>query len=225
MITLHHLEYSQSFRILWLLEEIGEPYELKLYRRDPKSNLAPPEYKALSPLGTAPVITDENGIVLAESNAIIDYILDRHPDNPLRPRENDPTRADYLFWFHTATGSMMPMQLMEGIFTVLQKRSPFLVRPIVKAALGQASQLLVKPRMKAIIELLEHDLGRRKWLAGEQLTAADITMSYCMVAAKDRGFITEDTPGCWRWLEQMEATPSFQSALAKDGRQAIAFSF
>ena len=85
MITLHHLEYSQSFRILWLLEEIGAPYELKVYKRDAETRLAPAEYKALSPLGTAPVITDENGLVLAESNAVIDYILDMLPESPLRP--------------------------------------------------------------------------------------------------------------------------------------------
>ena len=225
MITLHHLEYSQSFRILWLLEEIGEPYELKLYNRDPQSNLAPPEYKALSPLGTAPVITDENGLVLAESNAVIDYILDKHPDSPLRPRKDSPARADYLFWFHAGTGSMMPMQFMDGIFTVLQKRSPFLIRPIIKAALGQANSLLVQPRMKTILDRLEHDLAQHKWLAGEDLTAADITMSYCMASAKQKGFIDESRPGCLRWIEQMEATPSYQSAMEKDGRETMVFSF
>ena len=190
MITLHHLEYSQSFRILWLLEEIGEPYELKLYNRDPESNLAPAEYKALSPLGTAPVITDDNGLVLAESNAVIDHILDLHPDSPLQPKPGSATRADYLFWFHAGTGSMMPMQFMDGIFTVLQKRSPFFIRPIISAVLGQANSLLVQPRMKTILDRLEHDLAKHKWLAGDDLTAADITMSYCMASAKQKGLVS-----------------------------------
>lgn len=225
MITLHHLEYSQSFRILWLLEEIGEPYELKLYNRDPQSNLAPPEYKALSPLGTAPVITDEKGLVLAESNAVIDYILDQHPDSPLRPKVNSETRADYLFWFHAGTGSMMPMQFMDGIFTVLQKRSPFFIRPIISAALGQANAMLVQPRMKTILDRLEHDLAEHEWLAGDALTAADITMSYCMASAKQKGFIDETRPGCLRWIEQMEASASYQSAMKKDGRETMVFSF
>ncbi|WP_430417416.1 glutathione S-transferase family protein [Parasphingorhabdus sp.] len=225
MISLHHLEYSQSFRILWLLEEIGEPYELKLYNRDPTSNLAPPEYKALSPLGTAPVITDDKGLVLAESNAVIDYILDQYPDSPLRPAKDSPVRADYLFWFHAGVGSMMPMQFMDGIFTVLQKRSPFFVRPIIRAALGQANQMLVQPRMKTILDRLEHDLAEHKWLAGDDLTAADITMSYCMASAKQKGFIDASRPNSLRWIDQMEATPSYQSAMAKDGRETMVFSF
>lgn len=225
MITLHHLEYSQSFRILWLLEEIGQPYELKLYNRDPESNLAPADYKALSPLGTAPVITDDKGLVLAESNAVIDHILDLYPDSPLRPKHGSATRADYLFWFHAGTGSMMPMQFMDGIFTVLQKRSPFFIRPIIGAALGQANSLLVQPRMKTILDRLEHDLAKHKWLAGDNLTAADITMSYCMASAKQKGFIDESRPGCLRWIDQMEATPSYQSAMQKDGRETMVFSF
>ena len=225
MITLHHLEYSQSFRILWLLEEIGEPYELKLYNRDPQSNLAPADYKALSPLGTAPVITDEEGLVLAESNAVIDYILDQHPDSPLRPKAGDPGRADYLFWFHAGVGSMMPMQFMDGIFTVLQKRSPFFIRPIISGVLGQANSLLVQPRMKTILDRLEHDLAKHKWLAGEELTAADITMSYCMASAKQKGFIDDSRPNSLRWIDQMEVTPSYQSAMEKDGRETMVFSF
>ncbi|SIN59887.1 glutathione S-transferase [Parasphingorhabdus marina DSM 22363] len=225
MITLHHLEYSQSFRILWLLEELGTEYELKLYNRNADNNLAPDAYKALSPLGTAPVITDENGLVLAESNAVIDYILDQHPDSPLRPAGGSPERADYLFWFHASIGSMMPMQFMDGIFTVLQKRSPFFLRPVISAVLGQAQKLLVQPRMTTILDRLEHDLARHKWLAGDQLTAADITMSYCMASAKQRGFVNDSRPGCMRWLEQMEATPSYQSAMAKDGRETMVFSF
>lgn len=224
MITLHHLEYSQSFRILWLLEELGAPYELKLYNRDPQSNLAPDELKALSPLGTAPVITDGD-VVLAESNAVIDHIMDQHPDSPLRPKRDDPTRADYLFWFHAGTGSMMPMQFMDGIFTLLQKRSPFFIRPIISGVLGQAQNLLVKPRMKTILDRLEHDLAQHEWLAGEELTAADITMSYCMASAKSKGFIDDSRPGCLRWIEQMEATPSYQSAMEKDGRETMVFSF
>ena len=225
MITLHHLEYSQSFRILWLLEEIGAPYELKLYNRNADNNLAPDDYKALSPLGTAPVITDENGLVLAESNAVIDYILDQHGDSPLRPKAGDPNRADYLFWFHAGIGSMMPMQFMDGIFTVLQKRSPFFIRPLISAVLGQANKLLVEPRMQSILGKLEHDLAQHEWLAGDALTAADITMSYCMASAKEKGFIDSSRPGCLRWIDQMEATPSYQSAMEKDGRETMVFSF
>ena len=143
MITLHHLEYSQSFRILWLLEELGAPYELKIYERDPQTRLAPATYKALSPLGTAPVITDDNGLVLAESNAVIDYILDSHPDSPLRPAPGDSSRTDYLFWFHAGVGSLMPMQFFNGLLTMMKDRSPALVRPVIGKATDTVREMLV----------------------------------------------------------------------------------
>lgn len=225
MITLHHLEYSQSFRILWLLEELGVEYALKLYDRRKDNSLAPEAYKALSPLGTAPVITDDSGLTLCESNAVIDYILDQHPDSPLRPAPGNAQRADYLFWFHAGSGSMMPMQFMDGIFTVMPKRTPFFLRPPVALVTAQLKKLLVQPRMSALLDRLEADLARHQWLAGDQLTAADIAMSYNMVSAQQRGFVDATRPGCQRWIAQMEATPSYQRAVATDGRESIVFSF
>ena len=115
MITLHHLEKSQSIRILWLLEELGVPYEVKLYDRDPVTRLAPAEYKAISPLGTAPVITDGD-VTMAETNAIVDYILDRYDDARLRPAINTVEREPYLFWFHTSQGSLQP--LLTNLFVM-----------------------------------------------------------------------------------------------------------
>lgn len=126
-ITLHHLENSQSFRIVWLLEEPGEPYELKLYARDKTTSLAPAEYKALHPAGTAPIITDGE-VTLAETNAIVDYILDQHPDSTLRPAIGSAQRVPYLYWSHTALGSMTPMLLMLFIFSRMTEKSPALVR-------------------------------------------------------------------------------------------------
>jgi len=222
MITLHHLEYSQSFRILWLLEELGMEYDLKIYERDPETRLAPPEYKALSPLTSAPVITDGD-LVLAESNAIIDYILDKAGDNDLRPAPDSVERMPYLFWFHTAQGSMMPMLLMDLILRMMSERSPFFLRPIMRAVVKVARGSLVEPRMAALIKQAELDLGMRKWLAGETLTAADITMSYSMGSAQLNGHITDAHPHCQRWLKQMEESESFQRALAKDGRATMLF--
>ncbi len=224
MITLHHLEYSQSFRILWLLEELGTPYELKLYERDSKTRLAPDDYKALSPIGTAPVITDENGLVLAESNAVIDYILDAHPESPLRPAPGEGTRADDLFWVHAGVGSVLPMQFMNGILTMMKARSPALVRPIIGKATDTVREMLVAPRLKVLFDKLESDLGRNTWLAGDQLTAADISMCYSIGSADAQGRL-EGRPNCQRWMEQMRATPSFQRAMEKDGRETFIFSF
>ena len=112
MITLHHLEYSQSYRVLWLLEELGTDYELKLYERDKVTRLAPADYKAVSPLGTSPAITDGD-LNLSETSAIFDYILDQHPESTLRPAVNSAARTDYLFWFHASQGSLMPMMLRD----------------------------------------------------------------------------------------------------------------
>ena len=129
MITLHHLEKSQSIRILWLLEELGVPYEVKLYDRDPQTRLAPAEYKAISPLGTAPVITVD-GTAMAETNAIVDYICDLHDDGRLRPAPGTPDRACYLFWFHTSQGSLQPLLTNKFVMTAMTMRAPFLMRPV-----------------------------------------------------------------------------------------------
>ena len=224
MITLHHLEYSQSFRILWLLEELGAPYELKIYDRDPETRLAPAEYKALSPLGTAPVITDDTGLVLAESNAVIDYILDTHPESPLRPAPGEASRADYLFWFHAGTGSLMPMQFFNGLLTMMKARSPALVKSVVGIATDKVREMLVAPRLKTIFDKLESDLERNTWLAGDQLTAADISMCYSIASADAQGRL-KGRPNCQRWMKQMRETPSFQRAMEKDGRETFVFTF
>ena len=224
MITLHHLEYSQSFRILWLLEEIDAPYELKVYERDPESRLAPADYKALSPLGTAPVITDDQGLVLAESNAVIDYILDSHLESPLRPAPGTASRADYLFWFHASTGSLMPMQFFNGLLTMMKDRSPALVRPVIGKATDTVREMLVAPRLKTLFDKLEIDLARNRWIAGDHLTAADISMCYSIASADAQGRL-KDRPNCQRWMEQMRETPSFQRAMEKDGRETFVFSF
>ena len=221
MITLHHLEYSQSFRILWLLEDLGTEYKLKIYNRDPKSRLAPADYKALSPLGTSPVITDGD-LVLAETNAIIDYILDQHPKTALRPKPGHAARVKYLFWLHAAQGSMMPLLLMKTVFNVMKSRSPGLIRPIISAVLNTTQTAFLGPRMMAILDLAETDLSQTKWLAGDELTAADMVMSYGMEAASIAGLL-ETRPNCQRWVQQMHENPSFITARQKDGRDDIAF--
>lgn len=223
-ITVHHLQYSQSFRLIWLMEALGGDYDLKIYPRDPQSNLAPAEYKALSPLGTAPVITDGD-IAVGESNATIDYVLDRHLHSALRPAPGDANRERYLFWFHAAQGSMMPILFMNTIFGVVQTRAPFFLRPLLKSVFGNVGDLLIKPRMKTLLDEAEKHLAEHIWLAGEELTAADITMSYTMAAARQAGFISDAHSGCLRWLAQMGADPAFQRAKAKDEGRDMLFSF
>ena len=223
MITLHHLEYSQSFRILWLLEELGDAYELKVYDRDKETLQAPAEYKALSPLGSAPVITDDD-FVLAESSAIVDYILDKYPENKLRPDIGNADRNRYLFWLHASQGSMMSLMLMEAVFQILISRVPFVLRAIVRGVLNQASTRLIKPRMESLIAIAEKDLGDKPWFGGDELSAADILLSYPMESARSRGYITADHKNCHAWFERVEKHPSYQQAREKDDRDSIILS-
>lgn len=222
MLTVHHLEYSQSFRILWLLEELGTPYELKVYQRDSKTMLAPAEYKAISPLGTSPVITD-GGEALAETNAIVDYILDTYGPGNLRPAPGGANRKQYLFWFHASQGSLMPILTMATVFDALKSKAPFFARPILKAALGRAEGMMVTPRIKALVTAMEDDLGKGDWFAGDEVTAADIVMSYCMEGAAAKGYIGKAQPNAMAWIDRMRERPAFKRALEKDGTGQVAF--
>jgi glutathione S-transferase len=217
MITLHHLENSQSIRILWLLEEIGAPYGFKMYDRDAKTMLAPSDYKALSPLGTAPVITHEN-ITMSESNAIIDYIVDQSDRTDLRPNVNDPLRADYLFWFHAAQGTLQPMQTFGFILGLATEKSPFFVRPIISKVEQALKSAFINPRLMAVLTEMDRQLSKHEFLAGDRFTAADIAMGYTLHMAKMRGALADHYPNIENYVSRMEARPAWQSALKKDGK-------
>ncbi len=224
MLTLHHLEYSQSFRILWLLEALGAEYELKSYNRDPESNLAPDDYKALSPLGTAPVVTDGD-LVLAESNAIIDYILDSYPESPLNPAAGHKDRARHLFWYHSSPGSLMNLQSIAMILGLLEARSPWPISALLKSVFGQVRKLFLNPRLAAMLKLMEDDLGTQPFFGGDQFTSADITLVYPMYAARDKGLFESGFPNVNAWFERIEAIDSFKAARVKDDRPHITFRF
>jgi glutathione S-transferase len=221
MITLHHLEKSQSIRILWLLEELGVPYEVKLYDRDPKTRLAPAEYKAVSPLGTAPCIS-EGDVTLAETNAIVDYILDKHDDGRLRPAPGTPNRADYLFWFLASQGSLQPLLTNKFVMMAMTARAPFFLKPAAKMLVGGLDKAFFGPRLSAFMTEIEKALGKHTWFAGDTLTAADIVMGYSMeLAAHRAGMDAGNYPNAHRFLQQMRAYPSYQRALEKDGKGTI----
>lgn len=217
MITLHHLENSQSIRILWLLEEIGAPYGFEMSDRDPKTMLAPDSYKAKSPLGTAPYITDGD-VALSESNAIIDYIVDASDRADLRPAAGDPLRADYLFWFHTAQGTLQPMQTFSFVLGLATERSPFLVRPIISKVEQTLKSVFIQPRLKAVLTAMDNHLATSEFLAGDRFTAADIAMGYTLHMAKMRGALSTDYPNISNYVDRMEARPAWQAALEKDGK-------
>ena len=217
MITLHHLENSQSIRILWLLEEIGAPYGFEMYDRDVKTMLAPDNYKSLSPLGTAPTLTD-GPLALSESNAIIDYILDQSQRPDLRPAANDPLRADYLFWFHTAQGTLQPMATFGFVLGLATQRSPFLVRPIISKVEQTLNSVFIQPRLEAVFKAMETQLSKSDFLAGNRFTAADIAMGYTLHMAKMRGRLSDGYPNILAYVTRMEARPAWQAALEKDGK-------
>jgi len=220
MIILHHLEYSQSFRILWLLEELKVEYGIQKYNRDPVTHLAPEEYKAISPLGTAPVITHGDR-ALAETAAIMDYIIDLYPDEFLRPDVGSPDRARYLFWFHAAQGSIMPLMLMQSVFHIIQTKVPSLLRLILKPVFAKVSNGFIKARMVKLLEQAEKDLTNAQWFGGKELTLADILLSYPIESAQKRGFVNENYPNVEKWIERIHARPSFQRAKIEDGRESM----
>lgn len=218
--VLHHLEYSQSFRTLWLLEELGTDYELKLYERDKKTLLAPADYKKISPLGTAPVLT-HGDLALAETSAITDYILDMHGATPLRPTKDDDHHARHLFWYHAAQGSLMPLMLVDSVLKIVQKRAPLPLRPMVKLVGKILVDNFIKPRMAVLLDKAEKDLNKAVWFGGDALSVADITLSYPMQSAFERGYIGPEHKHCRAWLQRIGERPAFKSAQEKDGRPSM----
>ena len=148
MIVVHHLNNSRSQRVLWLLEELGLPYEIKPYQRNPATMLAPPELKAVHPLGKSPVL-DDGDVRVAETGAIIEYLLDAHdPEGRLRPARGTAEGRRFAYWLHYAEGSAMPPLLLKLVFSQLPKRVPGLVRPLVNGVAARAQAAFIDPQLK-----------------------------------------------------------------------------
>ena len=221
MIIVHHLENSRSQRILWLLEELGVPYELKHYKRDPQTMLAPAALRAVHPLGKSPVITDD-GRTVAESGAIVEYLVGRYGAGRLVPPPDTPERLRYTYWLHYAEGSAMPPLLFKLIFERLPKgKMPGLLRPLVRRIAGRVQSTFVDPQIKLHLDYLESELGRSTWFAGNEFTAADIQMSFPIEAAAARGGLDATRPRLWSWLERIHARPAYRRALDTGGRYEL----
>jgi glutathione S-transferase len=217
MILVHHLNNSRSQRVLWLLEELGLEYEVKRYERDPKTLLAPPSLKAIHPLGKSPVITDA-GQTLAESGAIVEYLVDRYGQGRLKPPEGSPERLRYRYWMHYAEGSAMPPLLMGLVAARIRGAPvPFFVRPIVRGVADKLQHSFVGPQIKLHLDFMEGELSQRPWFAGEEFTAADIQMSFPLEAAAARAGLSASRPKLWAFLERIHARPAYQRALQKGG--------
>ena len=217
MIVVHHLENSRSQRVLWLLEELGLPYEVKQYARDAKTMLAPPSLMEVHPLGKSPVITDGEHTV-AESGAIIEYLVERYGEGRLRPAAGTPELLRYRYFLHYAEGSAMPIVLLKLIFDRIERGPmPFFVRPIARGIAQKVKGMLVTPQMERHMAFLEKELGARDYFAGNELTAADIQMSFPLEAAKARGGITAKHPKLLAFLERIHARPAYALALGRGG--------
>lgn len=220
MIIVHHLNDSRSQRVLWLLEELGLGYEVKRYERDAQTMLAPAELRAIHPLGKSPVIED-HGIKVAETGAIVEYLLDTHGQGRLRPPRGTEEARRFTYWLHYAEGSAMTPLLLRLIFSQLPRRSPGLLRPIVNGVSRQVNARMVQPQLDSHINYWEAELGRSDWFAGDQFTAADIMMSFPLEAAAARAG-ARGKPMIAAFLDRIHARPAYQRALERGGSYSYA---
>ena len=207
MITVHHLNESRSQRILWLLEEIGTPYDIKFYQRDATTRLAPPELMAVHPLGKSPVISDEHGTII-ESGAIIDHIIRKHGGGALAPQAESVDYEVYNQWLHYAEGSaMLPLMLK-----------------LYSGMLGDAAAPL-KPRIDSEIAnhlgYVEASLAGKDWLVGGALSGADIHMSFVGEIACRYG-LHATHPNIGSWVKRFQARDAYKRALERGGPYSMA---
>lgn len=223
MLTLHHLETSRSQRILWLLEELGLPYDLRRYQRDPLTRLAPPELKHLHPLGKSPVITDGE-LVVAESGAILEYLAECYGAQApaelahLEPARGTPAHRQCRFWMHYAEGSLMNWLVMQLVFDSIPRQPmPFFVRPVARALCAGVQQKLIQPNVQTALAFMEAHLAQHRWFAGEHLSLADFQMSFAVEAALARGNTASAWPHLQAYLQRIQARPAYQRALEQGG--------
>lgn len=215
MIVVHHLENSRSQRILWLLEELELPYEVRRYERDRKTMLAPPELRRIHPLGKAPVVEDRGsgaaageGRVVAETGAIVEYLVEK-AGGRLGPPANRESVLRYRHFLHYAEGSMMPPLLALLVVGRL-------------GLLGRPARAPLKRMLDGHLDWLETELAGRDWFAGDSFTAADIMMSFPLEASRSRGGLDASRPNLIDWLERIHARPAYGAALQKGGPYAYA---
>ena len=221
MIVVHHLNNSRSQRILWLLEELGLEYEIKRYERDPKTMLAPPELKAVHPLGKSPVITDGD-LVVAESGAIVEYLTARASDTDaprLVPAARTPARLRYTHFLHFAEGSMMSPLLLKLVFDKIESTPmPFFAKPIARGIAQKVKGGYIEPQIAAHLDYLEAELNQRPWFAGAEFSAADIQMSFPLEAAASRAGLGAQYPRLSGFLARIHARPAYVRALERGGK-------
>jgi glutathione S-transferase len=222
MITVHHLNNSRSQRVLWLLEELGLPYEIEKYQRDAKTMLAPPALMQVHPLGKSPVVTDD-GTTVAETGAIVEYVLEKYGNGRLVPAAGTAQRLQWRYWLHFAEGSAMPPLLLKLIFERIKATPmPFFVKPIARGISDRVLGAMVEPNLKRQLDFMEAELGKSEWFAGSEFSAADIQMSFPVEAAAQRAGLDASRPKLMDFLKRIHARPAYQKALARGGPYSFA---
>ncbi|MEO8835968.1 MAG: glutathione S-transferase [Caldimonas sp.] len=222
MIIVHHLNNSRSQRVLWLLEELGQPYEIEKYERDAKTMLAPPELTKVHPLGKSPVITD-GAITIAETGAIMEYVLETYGGGRLRPPAGTEEARRFTYWLHFAEGSAMPPLLLKLIFDRIESGPmPFFAKPIARRIAGRVKGLMIEPNLKRQLDFMESEVARTGWFAGSEFSAADIQMSFPVEAAAQRAGLDASRPNLMAWLKRIHARPAYRRALERGGPYSFA---
>ncbi|MGC3987738.1 MAG: glutathione S-transferase [Pseudorhodoferax sp.] len=223
MITVHHLDNSRSQRVLWLLEELELPYEIVQYKRDPATLLAPPELRRVHPLGKSPVVTTDDGLVLAESGAILETLVERHGQGRLAPPPGTPEAVRYRYWMHYAEGSAMPPLLLKLVFDRIENaKMPFFAKPIARGIAAKAKAALITPNLTRHLDFMEGELAGRDWFVGDAFTAADIQLSFPVEAARQRAGLDASRPQLMAWLARIHARPAYRRALERGGPYQLA---
>jgi glutathione S-transferase len=218
MVVVHHLNNSRSQRVLWLLEELGVPYDVKRYERDAKTMLAPRELLAVHPLGKSPVIVDGD-VTVAESGAIIEYLVGKYGDGRLVPPAGTPQRLRYTYWLHYAEGSAMTPLLFKLVFDrIATNPTPWPISAIARRIAGTVTTAFIAPNLKRHLDYIESELNAYAWFAGEQFSAADVQMSFPLEIAVSRAGLDASRPKSMAFLERIRARDAYKRALERGGK-------
>ena len=218
MIVVHHLNNSRSQRMLWLLEELGLEYTIQPWQRDKKTMLAPPELRAIHPLGKSPIVVDGD-LVLAESGAIIETLVERYDaGNTLVPPRDSAAFQRWRYWLHYAEGSAMPPLLLKLIFDKIRTAPmPFFAKPFARAIADKANAGFIGPQLTLHLDFMEAALANSEWFVGDRFSAADIQLSFPLEAAASRAGLDHNRPRLLHWLQRIHARPAYQRALQRGG--------
>ena len=217
MITVHHLENSRSQRVLWLLEELGLDYEVKLYKRDPETSLAPQALKDVHPLGKSPVVEDDS-LIIAETGAIVEYLIEKYGAGAFIPAPGSPEKLRYTYWLHFSEGSAMTQLLLKLVFTrIKETKMPFFAKPIARSIADRVLDGYVEPNIKSQLAFMETELGKSEWFAGDAISGADIMMSFPLEGAAARGTLSDAYPRLKAFLAAIHDRPTYKRALERGG--------